>query len=207
MSSSLYAQLPNLSTGQRNLLLAALASNKRGRVNGNTGLASGTGDIYTPNKTAQVSPVDAVNPAIYDLTQESFPAAGYDSTFDDSLLSSYGEAGAFDFGSAGSAFAVQNNAENEHEKRKSPDDEEEDDEDDDTHNKRQEGDDKVAKKPGRKLIVAEPTTVSVARCLADSNRALTLCRNGKPRIARLSEHSVIGRKSISKVSSWSCAKQ
>ena len=163
MSSTLYSQLPNLSTGQRNLLLAALSSNKRGRANGTTGLASGAGTIYTPTKTAQISPIDAVNPAIFDINQQSFPAASYDSTLDDSLLSSYSETGALDFGSAGSAFEVQNNAEHEHEKRKSPDEEEED-EDDETQNKRQEGDDKVAKKPGRKLIVAEPTTVSVAHC-------------------------------------------
>ena len=104
-----------------------------------------------------------MNPAIFDINQQSFPAAGYDSTFDDSLLSSYSETGALDFGSAGSAFGVQNIAEHEHEKRKSPDEEEED-EDDESQNKRQEGDDKVAKKPGRKLIVAEPTTVSVAHC-------------------------------------------
>jgi len=161
MSSTLYSQLPNLSTPQRNLLLAALASNKRGRANGTSGLAAGSGNIYTPGKTAQISSVDAVNPAIFDLNQHSFPAASYDSTFDDSLLSSYSETGALDFGSAGNAFGVQNNTEHEHEKRKSPDEEEED-EDDEAHHKRQEGDDKVAKKPGRKLIVAEPTTVSGA---------------------------------------------
>jgi len=148
---------------------------------------------YTPNKTSQISPVDAVNPAIFDLGQESYPAAGYDSTFDDSLLSSYGETGTFNFGSAGSAFEVQSNAENEHEKRKSPDDEEDDDDDDEAH-KRQEGDDKVAKKPGRKLIVAEPTTVSIARCHTLSNKALNRHRNERLKTALLREHSGIERK-------------
>jgi len=157
-------------------------------------VAPGTVNNYIPTKTSQISNVDAVNPAIFDLNQNTFSAASYDSTFDDSLLSSYGETGTVNFGSAGSAFDLQNNAENEHEKRKSPDDEEEDDDDDEAH-KRQEGDDKVAKKPGRKLIVAEPTTVSPPHCLMLIRRALNLHRNEKLKTALLSEHSEIERKS------------
>lgn len=46
------------------------------------------------------------------------------------------------------------------EKRKSPDDDEDEDDDEDT-GKRREGEEKIAKKPGRKLITTEPTTVSL----------------------------------------------
>jgi len=148
------SQLPSLSAPQRDLLLAALASNKRSRTNPTTSQAQVPGYFsqFTAPQKLQQNPYDSVNPAIFDLNQGT---NGYDPSFDDSLLS-LDDNSHIDFGLVqpnSNAFEVD-----AHEKRKSPDDEEEDDEDDYDH-KKQEGDDKVAKKPGRKLITAEPTTV------------------------------------------------
>ncbi|KAJ9640430.1 DNA-binding transcription factor yap1 [Coniosporium tulheliwenetii] len=56
-----------------------------------------------------------------------------------------------------------------HEKRKSPDDENDDDE---NETKRREPDDKQAKKPGRKPLTSEPTTVSLS-CIRHSIPMLT----------------------------------
>jgi AP-1-like factor len=159
-----FAQIPSLSTAQRNLLQQALASNKRSRQNGPAATPAELVNNYFPTFPQAPAPAkahdlifDNVNPAIFDVSQDSFPTSGYDSTFDDSLLSTYNDnSGLFDFGSA----ATSPQQTEEHDKRKSPD-EEDDEEDDESDHKRQEGDDKVAKKPGRKLITAEPTTVSI----------------------------------------------
>jgi AP-1-like factor len=159
-----YTQIPSLSTAQRNLLQEALVSNKRSRQNGPVAAPSELVNTYFPPYTrpqaqskAQALNFDSVNPAIFDVSQEHFPTSGYDTTFDESLLSTYNDtSGMFAFGST----ATSPQQTEEHDKRKSPD-EEDDEEEDESDHKRQEGDDKVAKKPGRKLITAEPTTVSV----------------------------------------------
>lgn len=53
------------------------------------------------------------------------------------------------------------------EKRKSPD--EDGDEDEEGGGKRREGDDKQAKKPGRKPLTSEPTTVRSSSASGDGN--------------------------------------
>jgi len=149
------SQYPSLSTPQRNLLAAALASNKRNKANPTAPQVPDYFPQFTAPQKIQQTSYDSVNPAIFDLNQSNI---GYDSTFDDSLLSLDGH-NPVDFGLLQpSPNALDIDA---HEKRKSPDDDEEDDEDDYDH-KKQEGDDKVAKKPGRKLITAEPTTVRLS---------------------------------------------
>lgn len=153
------SQLPNLSIAQRNLLLAALSSNKRNKSS-SAGSEQQQVTDYFPSfsagqKTQQSPGVTSVNPAIFDINQS---AVGYDSTFDDSLLS-LDDSNNFDLGlvkPGPNAYDID-----VHEKRKSPNDEDDDDEDDYDH-KKQEGDDKSTKKPGRKLITAEPTSVRLS---------------------------------------------
>lgn len=188
-------QIPNLSTAQRNLLLAALSSNKRSKSNSTAAVpqAQQVSDYFpqfsAPQKTQQSS-YDGINPAIFDQNQGSI---GYDSTFDDSLLS-LDDNSNIDFGLAQHGSNTLDV--DAHEKRKSPDDDEEDDEDDYDH-KKQEGDDKAAKKPGRKLITAEPTTVRLALLLLHfSQLALTHNRSAKLRTVLHNEHSVNVKRSI-----------
>ena len=176
------SELPNLSTAQRNLLLAALASNKRSKTSSfaSQEKASDYFPQFAAPQKLQQSSYDSVDPAIFDLNNSNI---GYDSTFDDSILS-------FDDNSnidLGLVLQGPNAFDNEaHDKRKSPNDEEEDDEDD-YDNKRQEGDDKAAKKPGRKLITAEPTTVSLpCDCYIPYTSQLNYDRSEKRRIVPLS---------------------
>ena len=74
--------------------------------------------------------------------------------------------------------------------------------DDDASNgkKRRESDDKdkSAKKPGRKPLTSEPTTVRVQQLLAIYIRT-DLCRNEKPRIALHNVPSVSAKRNISKI--------
>lgn len=167
-TSNPFPQMPNLSMAQRNLLMAALASNKRSKQNGNAAAPADQANEYFPPFPQTIAPTkvqqnnfDGVNPAIFDISQEQYPTSGYDSTFDDSLLSQFDNTGSLDFGTIGNDdLQSPDSYDNEsHEKRKSPD-EDDDDEDEESSHKKQEGDDKIAKKPGRKLITAEPTTVS-----------------------------------------------
>lgn len=174
-----YTQLPYLSSEQQSRLLAALASNKRNvMLEGR----SGNGSIVRSNST------DGVDPSIFTVQPGNTPgSSGYKTgsnrhTFGSNLFQDFENgtnfdidfsAGDADFSLTGSDFLnepselysgdqLDGESGEAGEKRKSPEDES-DAEDGDY--KRQEGDDKVAKKPGRKLITAEPTTVSAAfRC-------------------------------------------
>jgi len=78
------------------------------------------------------------------------------------------------------------------EKRKSPDDG--DDDDDEGGGKRREGEDKQAKKPGRKPLTSEPTTVGFMEH-AHVGPTDSRHRSGKPRIARPNELSENAKRS------------
>lgn len=80
-------------------------------------------------------------------------------------------------------------------KRKSPEDGQTEYE---NGGKRQEGEDKTAKKPGRKPLTSEPTTVSPPppSCSSPHKRLLTSHRNAKPRTGRHSELFGSVRRSI-----------
>ena len=84
-----------------------------------------------------------------------------------------------------------------HEKRKTPEDGKDDDENDDP--KRHEPDEKVAKKPGRKPLTTEPTTVCAPTAEIDFVQLLTHRRNAKHRTEQHSALSVNARKNISKI--------
>ena len=71
-----------------------------------------------------------------------------------------------------------------HDKRKNPGDEDADD--DDGGGKRREGDDKTGKKPGRKPLTSEPTSVSCSLCaLPLSGMLISSSRNARHRTVQL----------------------
>lgn len=164
--------LPILSPHQQDLLLAALSSAKRNvTVQDVPALdqKSSFGGLATPTD-GQSALTNAIDPAIFASPLETdLSTSNYgQSTFGDSLFPDFVDSGTtfdVDFPSNGDdfvdgfpKFSPDSGLDGEiHEKRKSMEDDEEDDEEGDY--KRREGDDKIAKKPGRKPLMSEPTTV------------------------------------------------
>jgi len=139
-----------LDHNQQDLLLAALASNTQ---NPNERTVDGTQFQY---------PVDGLDPAFFTSPQALNNMGIEESPYVDYI----DRAETFDFDNGDSSDLMigalpgdsptQNDAEDSPEKRKSPDD---DVEDPDGGGKRREPEDKQAKKPGRKPLTSEPTTV------------------------------------------------
>ena len=151
--SSLY-----LSPNQRNLLVAALASNQPSTQEVNMSASkdsrNGATSTYTPNHSTS-----------------SAPSSGHLELADDSPFLDYPLDGdgddSFTYNGQGQMFADMNDEDNEdgneydhlHDKRKSMGDGDNDD-DEEGGGKRREGEDRQAKKPGRKPLTSEPTSVS-----------------------------------------------
>jgi AP-1-like transcription factor len=133
-----------LSPDEQDLLVTALNSNNAGAKSGNNQQRSNTNDLtYTPQTMT--------NPGsgALDLSDDS-PYLDFDpdGDFDDSFGYESGRMiGDLPELSSGDL----------HDKRKSIDG---DDNEDEGDRKRREGDDKTAKKPGRKPLTSEPTSVS-----------------------------------------------
>lgn len=193
-----------LTPQQQGLLFAALNSNNQ--------------PTDSPvNGTANMSPTSFTNSPVLNngpngLQQES-PFLDYDYDFsngdtsydfiyaDSSQAKMVGDLP--DSNSSDSAKAVSEN--NDNEKRAHPDDENDEEE---GAAKRQETGEKAPKKPGRKPLTTEPTSVSLdpiptgttpthlGQRGADSAH---LRRNGKHRTGPLSAHSESGRRSISRI--------
>lgn len=151
---------------QQDLLLAALASN-----NQNPDLYSSTMDNSRAlNGAGQFQyPVDALDPNFFTSPQQSTPASAFNNVgIDDSPFADYLDGDtSFDFDNANGDLMIgalpgdnlAKKSEEGAEKRKSPGD---DVEDPDGGGKRREGEDKQAKKPGRKPLTSEPTTVRLS---------------------------------------------
>lgn len=157
-----------LDATQQDLLLAALASNNQN-----------PNDIFATNGNGQGSmsnsqfqyPTESVDPSsFFTSPQQSTPASAFNNGgMDESPFVDYLDGdNSFDFdnaeddmmiGSLPGASPRAKNGEEANEKRKSPDD---DGDDDEGGGKRREGEDKQAKKPGRKPLTSEPTTVSAS---------------------------------------------
>lgn len=172
--STTMPQLPSLSSEQQSLLLAALESNKRNR---DAQAASGKPKAV---KKTTTSPRGTLKQQVSQTSQNESPS--YETpdssrsgshTFGDGLLGDFFDTSPTfdadfpatndDYFDDYTSFAQDDNGGvtegiDAGEKRKSPDDDDSSDEAE--SGKRQEGDDKIAKKPGRKLITTEPTTVS-----------------------------------------------
>lgn len=153
-----------LDATQQDLLLAALASNNQNPNDlFSTGLDNGNPNKQSLNDAQFQYPVDALDPAYFTSPQQSSIGTGFSNVgIEESPFIDYvdGDTG-FDFenvdGDMIGALPGDTPAADSSEKRKSPGDEEA--EDDEGGGKRREGEDKQAKKPGRKPLTSEPTTV------------------------------------------------
>ena len=169
-----------LDSTQQDLLLAALASNNQ---NPNDLFPTGLDDSKQTLSNSQFQyPVDSLDPSYFTSPQQNTSMSGFNSaSMEESPFIDYIDGDtSFDFpgGDNGDLMigALPGDTPGEsHDKRKSPDDD--DDEGDEGGGKRREGEDKQAKKPGRKPLTSEPTTVGVARTLDPST--LTCCVEAK----------------------------
>ena len=159
---------PGLAPEQQRLLLAALASNKKRKsstnvradssasVNGtNANPSTNTADtngidpsVFSSSSMSDPFAVTSASPSAFDLTNGD---AGFDAAF----ANGFG-----DFAENFPSFDSNGTDMEQGEKRKNPDDDDEDDEDEDGDEGRRGSEPKGAKKPGRKLLTSEPTTVS-----------------------------------------------
>jgi AP-1-like transcription factor len=192
-----------LTPQQQNLLFRALTSNQTGSDSSANNAASVSPELPTssPGKANQEDGSNATN-----AVQES-PFLDYDYDF--------GPDSSFDFdfsgdgqakmigdlpGSVGKDDSKASSPENDNsDKRSHPD--EDDDELEEGGGKRRESEGKVSKKPGRKPLTNEPTTVSEYPILRRYTRDdLTyFFRRGKHRTERLSGLSVSARRNISRI--------
>jgi AP-1-like transcription factor len=160
-----------LSPDEQDLLVAALNSNQPG--------GDAKSLTYTPNT--------GTNPGSGHLDfEDDSPYLDFDADadFDDSN---------FDFDPNGRMIGDLPDDDHLHDKRKSLGDKEDDDEE--GGGKRREGDDKVSKKPGRKPLTSEPTSVGLNTIYAIPFPLLTQARNERHKIVLLSVHSVSARRS------------
>ena len=166
-----------LDASQQDLLLAALASNNQ---NPNDIFATGLNNKGSVSNSQFQYPVDNVDPTFFTSPQQSTPANAFSNVgMEESPFVDYLDGDSFDFDNADDDLMIGalpggspsgKNGEDSNEKRKSPDDD--DDDDDEGGGKRREGEDKQAKKPGRKPLTSEPTTVGVT-CRARISTILT----------------------------------
>lgn len=152
-----------LDATQQDLLLAALASNNQNPNDlFSAGLHNGHHSKQSIDDAQFQYPVDALDPAYFTSPQQSTGGTGFSNVgIEESPFIDYldGDNG-FDFENADGDMigALPGDTPGDSsEKRKSPGDEEA--EDDEGGGKRREGEDKQAKKPGRKPLTSEPTTV------------------------------------------------
>jgi AP-1-like transcription factor len=180
-----------LTPQQQNLLFAALNSNKQTQGS-------------PSNATMSLSPTSIQqSPQQKDGYQESPYLDNYDYDF--------GPDSSFDFDFTnqpkmiGDIPSTANSDTTDNEdgaKRSHPDDDDDNSTENGGGNKRRESTEKVAKKPGRKPLTSEPSSVCLTLNLCKARLRLTTSspiRNERPRIEPLSELSVSGRKSILKI--------
>jgi AP-1-like factor len=134
-----------LDSNQHNLLLAALASNNQDPSN-----------LFSTDPTFFTSPQQSTPANAF--TSGSIEESPYGDFLDGDTSFDYdnGDTGDLMIGALPGDSPSGKSSEDSTEKRKSPGD---DDEDIDGGGKRREGEDKQAKKPGRKPLTSEPTTV------------------------------------------------
>lgn len=157
-----------LDATQQDLLLAALASNNQ---NPNDLFSNVNGlDVKTALDNDQFQyPMSNLDSSTFFSPQQGTPANAFSNMgVDESPFVEYLDGdNSFDFDGADSGAVMIGSLPGDtpdgesSEKRKSPDEEGEDD-DEEGGGKRREGEDKQAKKPGRKPLTSEPTTVRSA---------------------------------------------
>jgi AP-1-like factor len=164
-----------LDPNQQDLLLAALASNQNAKPN-NMYSNGAMNNPAAANSGLQYASIDSIDPTFFASPQQVTPDAfganlNFDNVDDSPFIDYLDGDNSFDFdngdngdlmigGIPGDSSSHSNEGDNENsDKRKSPDD---DGDDIEGGGKRREGEDKTAKKPGRKPLTSEPTTVSSA---------------------------------------------
>lgn len=154
-----------LDPNQQDLLLAALASNNQNPSDMLAGLDASAGTAASRQGAAQAFNGFDLDPsAFFTSPQQDINAAFSTKGVEESPFVDYLDGENFDFDNADDAGLMIGalpgdspaRGDETAEKRKSPDD---DTEDPDGGGKRREGEDKQAKKPGRKPLTSEPTTV------------------------------------------------
>jgi AP-1-like transcription factor len=145
----------SLSQDQQELLMAALTSNRIAQRDDNKPPTSDTFDFASGSLANPIFSPDQI---------PNFGAADINSLSDQQFLDFLGSRDSFDFDSVSPADILENqsppaaNGDGDlHDKRKNPEDDKPDNE---NGAKRREGEEKVAKKPGRKPLTSEPTSVS-----------------------------------------------
>lgn len=169
MSGATYGPDLTLNRDQEELLRTALSSNPRGSPKGSS---KQTDHVAQQSPTTNGSMADGAN--IYTSPVQEVPGSAALGSLDDSPFLDYElEDGNFDWDNPGDQLFGEfpgddNNEDGEHhDKRKASLDEE----DEEASSKRREGGERTAKKPGRKPLQGEPTTVSskiVFACCAGS---------------------------------------
>ena len=204
-SGNQFTPPPYLSPDQQDLLVAALQSNDPNRKNTTAALQSG--QFVGNSNFAMNNHFDAVGldplmftPGTTGMSMGTFDTV--DGTLNDTQFLDF-----LDNNDAQLDFDIEevndeprrDSGETEvdiHDKRKTPEDGKDDDENDDP--KRHEPDEKVAKKPGRKPLTTEPTTVCAPTAEIDFVQLLTHRRNAKRRTEQHSALSVSAKKNISR---------
>jgi len=177
-----------LSPDQQNLLLAALSSNNPTGMSGsstypgaanppNSNRAHTTNNPQPPSKHHKTT-TDIMSNGFYSSPVQLTPGSvglGADGLDGSPFIDYDLEDGSFDWDNSGDQLignipgTSSNGDEGDlHDKRKSPDDEKDEEE---GGGKRREGDDKTSKKPGRKPLTSEPTSVSSTPVLRDQQHA------------------------------------
>ena len=154
-----------LDATQQDLLLAALASNNQ---NPDDLFSVGMENKRTMSVPQYPYSVDGLDPAYLTSPSQVTPATGYSDlgTEESPFVGMPDGDASLDFDKTQGDLMIGSlpgaTPGDSHEKRKNPDDEDDEGEDE-GGGKRREGDDKQAKKPGRKPLTSEPTTVSIAQ--------------------------------------------
>jgi AP-1-like factor len=155
-----------LDAAQQDLLLAALASNNQ---NPNDIFSTGLNNGHSASNSQFQYSTDNVDPTFFTSPQQSTPANAFNGSIEESPFVDYLDGDNFDFDNADDDLMIgalpggsPSGKNGEESKRKSPDDDDADD--DEGGGKRREGEDKQAKKPGRKPLTSEPTTVRFLLC-------------------------------------------
>ena len=158
MSGTAYGPDLSLNRDQEELLRTALSSNPRASPKGSSNNAN-TGAQRSPKTNGSM----ATGASVYTSPVQEVPGSATLGSFDESPFLDYElEDGNFDWENSGDQlFGDLPGGENiddgeHHDKRKASIDED----DEEGSSKRREGGEKNAKKPGRKPLTGEPTTVS-----------------------------------------------
>jgi AP-1-like factor len=157
----------NLSQDQEDLLMAALASNQPASTNNS--LSPPARDVFTFSNGSLESPLFTNSPPQNNVIMDTDFSTMTDQQFLDFMESGgMPQDDMLDADHEGSPESNSLDSSNRdlHDKRKSfmeSVDEDDDDDDDENAPKRREGDEKQPKKPGRKPLTSEPTSVSHSR--------------------------------------------